>query len=301
MALQGSWARRGTLIHQWPLLLYMDPAPARKEEHIPRVLIWCLPGLLALRTGQGAPAWWHHILSPQWCQPVPGALATSPARAQGAAVASLRSGSHQPWDQQLHPKIQPEPNTTSPDPPLHGPGPTSHSRPGAPLSSAGGNTFFLSVELHGAGGGSRKKNLCPGRLFTSCCQWGQPDSLHVPTCTPSSAPALSASSLSPSYSHPHPHLILSCPYPHPIPILIPPPKHLSSHLVSSPPLPYPHPCPRFDLISHPSSHPHPFFTPTPLLNANLLPTHQDCRPPLREGGSQILPWGYHSPPNEHQS
>lgn len=109
---------------------------------------------------------------------------------------------------------------------------------------------------------------------------------------------------------PVPILFPSCPYLCPIPILIPPPTHLiisshischlTSYLISSPPLPYPHPPPHSDLISHPSSHPHPFFTPIPLLNANPLLIHQDWSPPLAERGSQILPWGYHSPPSEQQ-
>lgn len=46
----------------------------------------------------------------------------------------------------------------SPDPPVHGPSPASRSRPGAPLPSAAGNTFFLSVGLQ-HGGGQQEKNL----------------------------------------------------------------------------------------------------------------------------------------------
>lgn len=112
------------------------------------------------------------------------------------------------------PRSSPSPIQPHLIPPLHGPGPASHSRPGAPLPSAGGNTFFLSVELHGGEAAGKKPRVLAGYLH----------------------PAASGASLIPSMSPHAPQALLQpCqphPCPHPIPVLT---------LISSYPVPIPTP------------------------------------------------------------
>lgn len=108
-----------------------------------------------------------------------------------------------------------------PPPPQYarGPGPASPPRAGAPLPSAAGNTFFLSMGLQR--GGAAGKTSCLGGLFITCCQRGWPDR---PTASP-----LAPRPLIQPYPRPCPHAIT---IPVPIPVSIPVPVCVPSPSLS---------------------------------------------------------------------
>lgn len=138
------------------------------------------PSTVALGTGLGAQAWWHHVPSPGRLQPGPAAgwwLSMGlPQPAQpgpwGLQWPRWGQGSSQPQAQWLDPEHQPR-GVTCPPPSVRGPGPVSRPGPGAPLPSADGNIFFLSMGLQQ--GGWQEKTSCLGGLFITCCQQGRPD------------------------------------------------------------------------------------------------------------------------------
>lgn len=185
-----------------------------------------------------------------------------PSQGPGAAAAPLKSGLPPamgsvaaPQDPARGAPLIPLPLARAPHPPQARPRSIRSRKHLFPVRGA-------------AWGGSRKKTPVPAGYLHPAASGA--------SLTPSTSPHAPKALLQPC-AHPIPILIPSCPCPCPIPILvlIPPPTHhischLTSYLISSPPLPCPHPPPHSDLISHPSSHP--ILSSPPFLSSRPIPS-----------------------------